>query len=191
MAKVGSGTIVTALTTAALAAIGVLAWQASAAQREAGPGHAVPAATPGASHSAKPGESAAARKAKELPVGSGSGRRVVYSLARHRVWLVAADGKASRTYEVVPGTVSPAPGTYTVASAGRIATITGTDGTPIEHVVLFTSVKGTVVGFSADVDGSLPTPDPTKQTGGIREHLADGTAMWQFATAGTKVTVVP
>lgn len=189
MPKVRSGTIVAALTTAALAGVGVLAWQASAAQQHAGAAHPDASATGSGHHGATPAE-IAARKARELPAGSGTGRRVVYSLARHRVWLVAAGGTVSRTYEVASGTVSPAPGTYPVTTAGRTAATTGTDGTPIEHIVLFTSAQGVVVGFSSADDGAFPTPDPAKKTGGIREHLADGDAMWTFATAGTKVVVV-
>lgn len=188
MAKVGSATVVTALTTAALAAIGVLAWQASAAQQRTGTPHTGTTASPGAHHGTSPAE-AAARKAGALPAASGTGKRVVYSLARHRVWLVDTDGTVARTYVIAPGTVSPAPGTYAVT--GRTPTITGTDGVPIEHVVLFTVSKGTVIGFSAAVNGALPTPDAAKHTGGIREHLADGDAMWTFAVKDTKVTVVP
>jgi hypothetical protein len=192
MAKVGSGTIVTVLTAAALGAVGVLAWQAQAAQQKAEAGRPAASASPGAGRKAS--QEAAARRARALPAGSGSGRRVVYSLTRHRVWLVDADGAVGRTYEVVPGTVSPGPGTYAVTgryAADRSSAITGTDGTPIEHDVLFTVVKGVPVGFSAAVDGSMPTPDPAKKTGGIREHAADGSAMWTFATVRTAVVVVP
>ncbi len=113
----------------------------------------------------------------------------MYALARHRVWLVDADGKVDRTYQVAPGTVSPSPGTYTVTM--RWNALKGTDGAAIEHVVLFTTVKNTVIGFSAAVDGSMPTPDATRKTGGIREHITDGAAMWQFALKGARVIVVP
>ncbi len=184
MPKVGSGSIVAVLTAAALAAIGVLAWQADAAQH---PGTPHPAPSASEHHGLTPAQEAA-RKARILPAHSGTGRRVVYSPSRRRVWLVAADGTVERTYPVVPGTVSPAPGRYAVT--GRTAAITGTDGVPVEHVVLFDVAHGTVIGFSAAVNGSLPSPDPAKRTGGIREHLPDGDAMWRFAAAHTKVTVV-
>ncbi len=187
MAKVGSGTIVAALTVAALAGIGVLAWQADAAQH-AGTPAATSSARPGPHRGTPPGVAAARKRELALPAASGTGRRVVYALARHRVWLVGANGTVERTYPVVAGTVAPRPGVYDVT--GRTAAITGTDGVPIEHVVLFSSSDGTVIGFSAAVDGSLPTPDPAKHTGGIREHLADGAAMWGFAAEHTKVVVV-
>ncbi len=187
MAKVGSGSIVTALTAAALAAVGVLAWQANAAPDHVGKPRA--GSTPGAGHKAPPSQTAAQKAALALPAHSGLGKRVVYAVARHRVWLVGADGKVARTYQVFPGTVSPDPGTYAVTFTKD--QLKGTDGVPIENDVLFAIHQGTPIGFSAAVDGSLPTPDPARKTGGIREHVADGQAMYAFAPKGSKVVVVP
>ncbi|MER5215050.1 hypothetical protein ABT063_32025 [Streptomyces sp. NPDC002838] len=183
MASSSAG-IVTGLTVAALAAVGFLAYQASAT---------VPAdlGKPRAGSSPAVSASKAPRSAKDPappPAGSGTGERVVYSLAEDRVWLVGPGEKVTRMFEVAPGTVDPAPGTYTVTS--RSSAVTGTDGTPVVHVVRFTSVNGVTIGFSAAVDGSMPVPDPTVQTGGIRESRADGHAMWLFATVGAKVVVI-
>ncbi|GCB46727.1 hypothetical protein [Streptomyces sp. NL15-2K] len=183
MASSSAG-FVTGLTVAALAAVGFLAYQASAT---------VPAdlGTPRAGSSPAVSASKAPRSAKDPappPAGSGSGERVVYSLAEDRVWMVGPGEKVTRTFEVTPGTVDPAQGTYAVTS--RSSAVTGTDGTPIVHVVRFTNVKGVTIGFSAAVDGSTPAPDPAVQTGGIRESRADGHAMWLFATVGAKVVVI-
>jgi hypothetical protein len=179
-----SAGFVTGLTVAALAAVGFLAYQASAT---------VPAdlGEPRAGSSPAVSASKAPRTEQNRaapPAGSGSGERVVYSVGKDRVWLVDAGDKVTRTFDVAPGTVDPAPGTYTVTS--RSSAVTGTDGTPIEHVVRFTSVNGVTIGFSAAVDGSMPVPDPALQTGGIRESRADGHAMWLFATVGAKVVVI-
>ncbi|MEV5594902.1 hypothetical protein [Streptomyces sp. NPDC052496] len=183
-----SSSIVTALTTAALAAVGFLAYQASASA----PDHTTAAKQPPATASPAPGKGKgdADRQKTEVPVpaDSGEGERVVYSLGARRVWLVTADGKVKRTYEVTPSTVSPAPGTYKVD--GRSLKVKGSDGVPIEHVVRFAVADGVVIGFSAAVDGSMPDPGATKKTGGIRETRADGTAMWDFALHKTKVVVV-
>ncbi|MFJ5219048.1 hypothetical protein ACIP98_30590 [Streptomyces sp. NPDC088354] len=188
MARIGSGTIVTGLTAAALAAVGVLAVQASSSATEVAAGGAA-VSTDNGSASPSSGASAAPGKKHELPAASGSGRRVVYSLRQDRVWLVGDAGAVSRTYVVVPGTVDPDPGTYDVTT--RSASGTGGDGVPIEHVVRFASVDNVVVGFSAARDGSLPgKPDPSQQTGGIREKRKDGAALWTFATIDTKVVVV-
>ncbi|MFI1356960.1 hypothetical protein ACH4TV_25775 [Streptomyces sp. NPDC020898] len=183
MTRSSSG-FVAGLTAAAVAAVGFLAYQASAnAPRTPG--------APNASSSSPVTTSKTARDARHpdaLPEDSGKGRRVVYSLDRDRVWLVGAGGRALRTFTVTPGSIDPAPGRYLVTS--RSISVTGTDGTPIEHVVRFTGVDGVAIGFSAAVDGSAPQPDPEVRTGGIREARLDGNAMWKFATVGEKVVVV-
>ncbi|MET7731081.1 hypothetical protein ABZT02_06895 [Streptomyces sp. NPDC005402] len=171
---------VTALTTAAVATVGFLAYQASATV----PTRAHTSGTPAAATSKAPRDE---RNPAALPPGSGAGERVVYSLDDNRVWLVNADDKVSRTFEVVPGTIDPAPGVYVVTS--RSNSVTGTDGTPIEHVVRFTSIDGVAIGFSAAVRDP-GTPATTVPTGGIRESREDGDAMWAFATIGAKVAVI-
>ncbi|MFJ7047527.1 L,D-transpeptidase [Streptomyces sp. NPDC101112] len=185
MASSSSG-FVAGLTAAAIAAVGFLTYQASASVPD-DLGKPSPSETPAAKKSKAP-----AGKEKDddllLPKGSGTGERVVYSLDEDRVWLVGANEKVTRTFEVTPSAVDPTPATYTVTS--RSAAVTGSDGTPIEHVVRFASIDGVVIGFSAAVDGSTPQPDPAVKTGGIRESRKDGKAMWQFAGIGTKVVVV-
>jgi hypothetical protein len=176
-----NATFVTALTTAALATVGLLGYQAAAT---------VPTGTPAGS-----GPAAVAAKVPRLqqdpaalPPGSGAGERVVYSLDDNRVWLVGSGDKVVRTFEVIPGTVDPAPGVYEVTS--RSNSVTGTDGTPIEHVVRFTSVDGVAIGFSAAVRATPPADMPPVPTGGIRESRRDGDAMWDFATIGARVAVI-
>jgi len=112
----------------------------------------------------------------------------VYSLGERRVWLIDASDQPRRTFTVWPGTVSPAPGTYTVES--RKDTTTGYDGVSIEHIIYFAADAGISIAFSNAVDGSSPPPVKEKQTGGIRLHKADGTALWAFGTVGTAVRVV-
>ncbi len=195
VARSSSGVIVAALTAAALAGVGFLAYQAEAAPDKP----ARHAAAAGKDKASQPGGRPAAGGASQdkgqeqdrnaVPAASGTGMRVVYALAQKRVWLVGADGKASRTFDVAPSAVSPQAGTYAVTS--RSATITGSDGIPVEHVVRFHAANGVVFGFSAAVDGSSPNPNSGKRTGAIREKPADGRAMWEFAVSGTKVVVVP
>ncbi|MFI9153841.1 hypothetical protein [Streptomyces sp. NPDC053367] len=179
-----SSGFVAALTAAAVATVGFLTYQASAnVPPELGRPH--PLSPSDVSLTRAPRDT---RHPAALPPGSGSGERVVYSVDDDRVWLVGPRHRILRTFEVTPGTVDPAPGTYTVSS--RSSTVTGTDGTPIEHVVRFASVRGVSVGFSAARDGSTPRPDPRRRTGGIRESREDGDAMWEFATIGRKVVVI-
>ena len=177
-----SSAIVAGLTAAALATVGYLGHRAAETvppdlKRQAS---GSPAPAPKAPRSKHPAA---------LPPRTGVGQRVVYSLGRDRVWLVDKGDKVRRTFGVSPSTVDPAPGTYRVTS--RSGKVTGSDGVPVEHVVRFASVDGTVIGFSAAVDGSAPVLDPTERTGGIRETRADGAAMWKFATIGRTVVVAP
>ncbi|GGT88976.1 hypothetical protein GCM10010272_37280 [Streptomyces lateritius] len=187
MARSSSG-FVAALTAAAVAAVAFLAYQASA--NAPADVSAVGSRTPSSAPSA-PAKGGAQKQVKDplaVPAHSGTGARVVYALAERRVWLVDEKGQATHTFSVMPSTVHPVPGAYTVTS--RSGSVTGSDGVQIEHVVRFATVQDVSIGFSAAVDGSLPTPDPSRKTGGIRMKRADGEAMWTFASIGAKVVVV-
>ncbi len=183
MASSSSG-FVAGLTAAAIAAVGFLAYQASADV----PKDLLKPSPSKSPAAVKPMAPSERKDSAAPPRDSGTGRRVVYSLGTDRVWLVGAGNKVGHTFTVTPSTVDPAPGTYEVTS--RENATTGSDGTPIEHVVRFTSVDGVIVGFSAAVDGSPPQLDPSTKTGGIRESREDGNAMWEFATVGRPVVVV-
>ncbi|MDH6218252.1 hypothetical protein M2283_005584 [Streptomyces pseudovenezuelae] len=174
---------VTGLTVGAIAAVVVLAVQADKGTK---PEAATARPSTSASASAKPTKTAAPAA---VPDGSGTGRRIVYSLGQKRVWLVGASDNASRTFAVWPGTVAPDAGTYAVGSRAE-GPLTGSDGVKIEHIVYFTAKSGVNVAFSNAVDGSSPPPASGVQTGGIRMGTADGAAVWTFGAAGTKVAVV-
>jgi hypothetical protein len=182
-----SGTVF-GLTAAAVATIGVLAYQAAASAPE-DPSEPRPAGSASPTVSKAPRDK---RNPTALPAGSGTGQRVVYSVDDDRVWLVGRGGRVERTFKVTPGTVDPAPDSYAVSS--RSNAVTGTDGKPIEHVVRFTVVDGVAVGFSATVEGAADRPADgaggSIRTGGIRESAADGAAMWEFATIGRRVVVI-
>lgn len=182
MARSSSG-FVAGLTAAAVAVVGFLAYQASANVPDT-------LGKPLAGASKVPTTKAPRDKKNPvaLPTASGRGERVVYSVDDDRVWLVAANNRTERTFEVTPGTVDPAVGTYAVTS--RSKAVTGSDGTQVEHVVRFSVVDGVAIGFSSAIDGSTGSPDSTKKLGGIRETRKNGTAMWNFATIGVKVVVI-
>ncbi|MEU5699555.1 L,D-transpeptidase [Streptomyces aurantiacus] len=185
MVRTSSG-IVAGLTATALAVIGFLTYQASAS---APSDLSTPRATESLPATATASKAPRDRKhPTALPAGSGTSRRVVYSLDDDRVWLVEQDDRVRRTFRVSPGTVDPPPGRYVVTS--RSGTIVGSDGVAVEHVVRFASLNGIAIGFSAAADGSATPPDPTKKLGGIRESKESGTATWDFATIGTRVVVI-
>ncbi|MGW7422234.1 hypothetical protein ACWGJB_19570 [Streptomyces sp. NPDC054813] len=177
---------VTGLTAGATVAVVFLALQA-----DKGPHPTAAAVRPSASASAgaHPSASPKPTKAPAVPAASGTGRRIVYSLGDKRVWTVGASDKATRTFTVWPGTVSPDPGTYTISKT--LSATTGSDGVQIEHILYFASKSGLSIAFSNAVDGSSPPPAAGKQTSGIRMHKADGAALWTFGTEpNTKVTVI-
>jgi hypothetical protein len=173
---------VTGLTAGAVAAVVVLGVQA-----DKGPHPTATAARPDTSASPRPSASKPAAPAP-VPDGSGTGRRVVYSLGQKRVWLVDASDVARRTFTVWPGTVSPDPGSYTISR--RTEATTGSDGVQIEHVMYFAAKSGLSVAFSNAVDGSSPPPASGVQTSGVRTGKADGSALWTFGETGTTVVVV-
>ncbi|MFJ8190930.1 hypothetical protein ACIQ8D_14340 [Streptomyces sp. NPDC096094] len=184
-ARLPSWTWVSGLTVGAIAAVSVLAVQA-----DRGPHPTAAAAEPSPSASADahptPKETAPAR----VPDGSGTGRRVVYSVGQDRVWLVDASDAARRSFTVWPGTVDPDTGEYTVGTRREDPT-TGSDGIQVEQIMYFAQEDGVWVAFSNAVDGSSPPPAAADaKTGGIRLPKADGDALWEFATSGTTVTVV-
>jgi hypothetical protein len=150
----------------AIAAVAMLTAQAADAPlrpRRDG-GHDSRVATSGKAGAPVPGPAATM-----LPGGSGHGSRVVYSLGRHRVWLVDAHDHVLRSYGVTAGDVAPAAGTHRVFAreAGR--------------AVLFASSGGVNVGFA----GSAGAP-----AAAIRESPADAAALWRHAPTGSLVQVV-
>ncbi|MER5476777.1 hypothetical protein ABT026_07310 [Streptomyces sp. NPDC002734] len=124
-----------------------------------------------------------------VPAESGTGRRLVYGLEADRVWLVDAGDKALRSFTVWPGTLDPEPGEYEAGT--RTAATTGSDGVAIEHVVYFAFSGGVNFAFSHAKDGASPAPADGKQTAGVRMKVQDGAALWEFASTGTPVVVVP
>ncbi|MFI2207617.1 hypothetical protein ACH47Z_44650 [Streptomyces sp. NPDC020192] len=184
-ARLPSWAWVTGLTAGATVAVVALAVQANHGPH---PTAAVADRKPSASASAHASATPHSSAPPALPDASGQGRRIVYSLGEQRVWLVDATGKATRTFTVWPGTVSPQPGRYSVTL--RIQSLRGSDGVEIEHVMYFTKASGVNVAFSNALDGSSPPPAAGKKLGGIRMQKADGAALWSFGDQGTTVAVV-
>ncbi|MGW0630733.1 hypothetical protein [Streptomyces sp. NPDC002758] len=190
MAGTSAG-IVAGLAAAAIGAVGILAYQASANVPPALNGKSRSSTAPAVAPTKAPRDR---QRPTALPPGSGTGERVVYSVDDDRVWLVGGNNKVGRTFKVAPGNVDPPPGSYFVTS--RSSAVTGTDGLPVEHVVRFTSVDDVVVGFSAVREDkgkdkrSEPALGLAVKTGAIRESRADGDAMWEFATIGVRIVVI-
>ncbi|NUS11174.1 MAG: hypothetical protein HOY69_07165 [Streptomyces sp.] len=163
-----------------MAVIAVLAAQASGSAPK----------TPAAHSATPPKKSATVKptpKSYPLPLHSGIGKRVVYSIGQQRVWLVEDGTTVARTYAVVAGSVRPSKGLHHVFFRRDLGK--GGDGKQVEHTVLFAMTGGVNIGFSAAVDGTLPKPGT--QSSAIRGSRADTAALWQFATMGLAIEVMP
>jgi len=172
---------VSGLTAGAMAVVAVFAVQASGS----------PVKTPVASHKPHPTVTAthpAPTTPPPVPQGGDTGKRIVYSVGKHRVWVVPKSGPVA-TFLVQPGTVPARPGVYYV-SKRRPAGV-GSDGVSIEHIVYFEYTAETWVAFSAPVDDKLTKPAPSLHTGAIRAHRADATRIWNNTVVGSTVVVVP
>lgn len=133
-----------------------------------------------------------------LPPDSGSGRRVVFSEGRQRVWLVADGSEVVRTY-LVSGSVydNLDPGTYAVYSRSEVAYGIDDSGTMRYFVRFATGNRGAAIGFHdiPEKDGEpIQTVDQLGTPlshGCIRQDRDDAVALWEFAPVGTTVVVTP
>ena len=141
-------------------------------------------------------EIAALSESTALPAGSGTGRRIVFSQSRQRVWLVERGGSVVRTY-LVSGSVTDnlEPGTYAVYSRSRNAIGIDDSGT-MEYFVRFThGTQGAAIGFhTIPVDDGKPVQTlaqlgTPRSHGCIRQERTNAIALWDFAPIGTKVVV--
>ena len=177
--RISSGIAVTGIVAVALATVGVLTAQASDA----------PLRPYLAGVTGRGLTDPSVKQAKgALPLGSGSGERVVYSVSGQRVWLVGARGRVLRSYRVTAGDVPPSLGTHRVFD--RHSHGLGGDGAAVVDAVLFASHGSDNVGFSAAARPTARTPDPHRLAGAIRERRADAEALWKRATIGAIVEVV-
>ena len=136
---------------------------------------------------------------ENLPPASGSGRRVVYSISRQRVWTVQGDGRVERTYRVSGRPTQPDAGTYRVFSRSRHTT-SAVSAARMHYMVRFARGKrtGAPVGFH-DIpqryDGSYEQTEAQLgqplSAGCVRQRRADAAYLWGFAPVGTPVVVTP
>lgn len=130
-----------------------------------------------------------------LPAESGSGRRVVFSESRQRVWLVSGGREVERTY-LVSGSIydNLDPGTYAVYSRSEQAW--GIDGSgTMRYFVRFTQGENAAIGFhDIPIDDGKPVQSVAQlgtplSHGCIRQKRSDAIALWEFAPIGTTVVV--
>jgi lipoprotein-anchoring transpeptidase ErfK/SrfK len=135
----------------------------------------------------------------ELPANSGSGRRVVYSKSRQRVWTVEADGSVSKTHRV-SGRLTwnqPSPGTYDVFSRSSYTCNIKNPDICWRYMVRFTKgPDGDNIGFhEIPKRNGVPVQSESQlgqplSGGCVRQATPDAVYMWNWAWIGTKVVVL-
>jgi len=132
--------------------------------------------------------------APAVPAGSGSGKRIVYCVNCHRVWLVESNETVSRTHLVSGRAGLPRVGTYAVFSRSLTAT---SGSVTLANMVRFARGRSLAIGFHAIPRDRRGRPIQTeaelgqfRSHGCVRQSEADAQAVWDFAPLGTKVVVV-
>jgi hypothetical protein len=132
------------------------------------------------------------------PPNSGTGRRIVYSNAQQRVWLVEADNGYTHTFPVSGRRGVPAPGTYHVFSKSVMSTAHGGD-LRLPYMTRFAvAPSGLAIGFHGIPLRRNGTPIQSdaelgefRSAGCVRMNQNDIRVLWNFAPVGTKVVVLP
>lgn len=131
-----------------------------------------------------------------VPYLSGTGRRVVYSKNRMRVWIVDANNVTVRTYRVSGRMGQPNPGTYQVFSRSNFTCNTDHPNICMRFMVRFAhGPKGDNIGFhEIPKENGVPIESDAQlgqalSGGCVRQATADAMFMWDFAGIGTTVVV--
>jgi hypothetical protein len=132
-----------------------------------------------------------------LPVGSGSGKRVVFDMSEQRVWLVDAKDQVRRTYLVSGSRMGNlGPGRYEVFSRSA-QTVSYTYEETMRFMVRFAHGQQASIGFHDIPRNHSGRPVQTRaqlgkalSAGCIRQARPDALALWRFAPIGTRVVVV-
>lgn len=133
-----------------------------------------------------------------LPAHSGTGRRIVYSMATpQHVWVVDGAGRVLRQFKTSGRVDTPRAGTYRVFSKSELGSNPYYRVT-FRYMIRFTYGRSAAIGFHSVpryYDGTLV--HPLSQLGqpvgaGGCPHLAGPDAHWLYSWAGvgTKVVVV-
>jgi hypothetical protein len=132
-----------------------------------------------------------------VPVASGVGRRVVYSKARMRVWIVDAADVTVRTYRVSGRFGQPNPGVYQVFSRSSFTCNIDHPNICMRFMVRFAhGPQGDNIGFhEIPRENGVPIQSDAQlgqalSGGCVRQSTADAIFMWDFAGIGTTVVVV-
>jgi peptidoglycan hydrolase-like protein with peptidoglycan-binding domain len=133
----------------------------------------------------------------QLPASSGTGRRVVYSRAQQRIWVVEANGTVSKTHRVSGRTWEPSAGTYQVYSRSLYTYSAKDPSVRWRYMVRFTyGFQGGRIGFH-EIPNRNGVPLQSREqlglplsSGCVRQSTPDAQWLWNWAYIGTKVVVL-
>ena len=132
-----------------------------------------------------------------LPVKSGEGRRVVYSIARQRVWVVNKNEQVIRTFLVSGKRDRPAKGTYRVFSQSPESFSPLEQGVTFRYMTRFAKgLNGINIGFhEIPRRNGKPMQDESQLgtplgSGCLRSSTEDALFIYGWAKPGTQVVVV-
>jgi lipoprotein-anchoring transpeptidase ErfK/SrfK len=133
-----------------------------------------------------------------VPAKSGVGRRIVYANRQQRVWVINADNEVIRTFPVSGMLGQPGKGTFNVFSKSPTSYSPEFAGVTFRFMTRFAIGRnGGNIGFhEIPVRNNKPmqTVDELgafKGSGCLRSSTQDALFIYQWATLGTKVVVVP
>ena len=137
-------------------------------------------------------------KAAPVPIKSGTGRRIVYANRQQRVWVINADNEVIRTFPVSGMLGQPGDGTFSVFSKSPTSYSPEFAGVTFRFMTRFAIGRnGGNIGFhEIPIRNSKPmqTVDELgafKGSGCLRSSTKDALFIYQWATLGTKVVVIP
>jgi len=137
-------------------------------------------------------------EAAPVPIKSGTGRRIVYANRQQRVWVINADNEVIRTFPVSGMLGQPGNGTFSVFSKSPTSFSPEFAGVTFRFMTRFAIGRnGGNIGFhEIPIRNSKPmqTVDELgafKGSGCLRSSTKDALFIYQWATLGTKVVVVP
>lgn len=147
----------------------------------------------GASTNSNPAETA-----PQLPRKSGTGRRIVYSNKIQRVWVVSADDVILRTFLVSGRRGVPTQGSYRVFSQSVSSFSPEIPGVTFRFMTRFAlGPDGGNIGFhelplrNGKPMQTLEQLGTFRGSGCLRSATADARFIFQWASIGTPVVVVP
>ena len=133
-----------------------------------------------------------------VPIKSGTGRRIVYANRQQRVWVINAGNEVIRTFPVSGMLGQPSKGTFSVFSKSPTSYSPEFAGVTFRFMTRFAIGRnGGNIGFhEIPIRNGKPmqTVDELgafKGSGCLRSSTQDALFIYQWATLGTKVVVVP